>query len=238
MKTLLIVTICILTSPFLKANNMIDTLQTLIHSKDSLNIIKFVEENPQVLEMEDKNGSTGFMLIAYSGLESVFQKAIEVKKSYSFHEAIVAGKESIFRKYIDEDNSLINSYSKDGFTAISLAAFFNQTAIAILLLEKGADPNLQATNPSKVNALHAAVAKENLELCKKLIDFGVNVNSVQTQNVTALHSAAHRGNLKLVQLLVENGAEIEKKMDNGDTPVSIAERDQHQNVLEYLLNNR
>ncbi|MFC3972618.1 ankyrin repeat domain-containing protein [Maribacter confluentis] len=51
-----------------------------------------------------------------------------------------------------------------------------------------------AKNPSKVNALHSAIAKENHELCKLLIEYGVDVNTVQMQNVTALHSAVHRGN--------------------------------------------
>ena len=85
-----------------------------------------------------------------------------------------------------------------------------------------------------MNALHSAVAKENYELCKLLIEYGVNVNAAQMQNVTALHSAAHRGNLKLVRLLVENRAEINLKMDNGDTAISIAENDGHKEVKVYL----
>lgn len=54
------------------------------------------------------------------------------------------------------------------------------------------------------------------------------------QNVIALHSAAHRGNLKLVMLLVTHGAEINVKMDNGDTAISIAERDGYKEVKAYL----
>jgi len=217
---------------------MIDSLKSELSKKDITNVIALIASNPEVLEATDENGSSGFMLIAYSGLEPILHKAIELKQSYSFHEAIVAGKEIIILEYINEDGSLTNSYSRDGFTPLSLAAFFDKTEIAILLLEKGANPNLQATNPSKVNALHSAVAKENLELCEKLIDFGVNVNAAQMQNVTALHSAAHRGNLKIVQLLVENGAKTERTMDNGDTAFTIAKRDGHQDVFEYLMSTK
>lgn len=103
---------------------------------------------------------------------------------------------------------MINTHSDDGFSLLSLAAFFDQTEIAKSLIEFGADPNLSAKNPSRVNALHSAVAKENYELCMLLIEKGANVNAVQMQNVTALHSAVHRGNLDLVKLLVENEASI------------------------------
>ncbi len=214
---------------------MIDSLQTLIQAKDSTEIVKFIEENTTVLEMRDKNGSSGFMLLAYSGITSAFEKAIKLKSTFSFHEAIVAGKISILKGYSDSQiRSLANTHSDDGFTPLSLAAFFDQSAIASLLLEKDADPNLHATNPSKVNALHSAVAKENYELCEKLIDAGADVNAVQTQNVTALHSAVHRGNLEMVKMLVRNGADIRSKMENGDDAFTIAKRDKHLDVLQYL----
>jgi ankyrin repeat protein len=88
---------------------------------------------------------------------------------------------------------------------------------------------------SNVNALHAAVAKNNYELCKLLIENGADVNISQMQNVTPLHSAAHRGNLSIVQLLVNHGATIEAKMDNGDNAMIIATRDKHQEVINYLF---
>jgi ankyrin repeat protein len=47
------------------------------------------------------------------------------------------------------DKSYANQYSNDGFTPLSLSAFFNQTEIEKLLLENGADPNLHATNLPK-----------------------------------------------------------------------------------------
>jgi ankyrin repeat protein len=228
--------IALIASSTLYANDMIDTLKTHIKSKEADKIVALITEHPEVLDKQDENGSSGLLIIAYSGVDTAFSKAKELKKSFTFHEAIVCGKEDSVVDFLAKDKSYANRYSIDGFTPLSLAAFFNQTGIAKLLLENGADPNLQATNPSKVNALHSAVAKENYELCKLLIEYGVNVNATQMQNVTALHSAAHRGNLKVVKLLIESGADINLKMDNGDTAISIAERDGHQEVKVYLEN--
>lgn len=221
-------------STTINANDMIDSLKAHIKNKEADSIIAMITKYPEVLNEKDENGSSGLLIIAYSGIEDAFNMAKEIKKSFTFHEAIVCGKIDLVNDSISHDKSIVNQYSVDGFTPLSLAAFFDQTEIALLLLKNGADPNLHATNPSRVNALHSAVAKENYVLCKELIDHGVNVNATQTQNVTALHSAAHRGNIELVQLLVENEAEVNFKMDNGDTAISIAERDGHTKVQEYL----
>lgn len=234
--TLIFCTLIGLTS---KSDNMIELLKIHIKNKGVDKVISFITENPEVLSLKDDNGSSGLMIIAYSGLEKAFERAIELKKSFSFHEAIVCAKNEIVKDYLDKtDLDLKNTYSSDGFTPLSLAGFFNQTEIAKLLIEKGADPNLSAANPSKVNALHSAIAKENYELCEILLKKGANVNAVQMQNVTALHSAVHRGNLNLVKLLVENGALIGLKMDNGDTALIIAKREGHKSIGEYILNKQ
>ncbi len=217
---------------------MIELLKMHLQNKEVEKIISFIEENPEVLNVKDENGSSGLMIIAYSGLEKAFERAIDLKKTFSFHEAVVCGKINIVKDYLDKpDFDLMNTHSNDGFTPLSLAGFFNRTEIAKSLIELGADSNLSATNPSKVNALHSAIAKENFELCKLLIENGANVNAVQMQNVTALHSAVHRGNLDLTKLLVENNASIPAKMDNGDTALIIANREGHQEIAKYLLKN-
>lgn len=214
---------------------MIELLKQHVQNKESEKAIVLLEKHPEILNLEDENGSSGLMIIAYSGMEDVFKKAIGLKKHFSFYEAIVVGKAEIVTSYLKQSEpDLPNTRSSDGFTPLSLASFFNKTEIATLLVEYGADPNFAASNPSKVNALHSAVAKENFELCRLFIEKGVDVNATQTQNVTALHSAVHRGNLELTKLLVTNGAEVDSKMDNGDTPLIIAEREGHDHIAAYL----
>jgi len=239
MKPLVSLFLCLVLSVPFKTTPMIELLKTHIQNKDTDTLIRFIRENPDVLEQTDTNGSSGLLLIAYSGLEAAFETAIATKKTFTFHEAIVCGKLEIVMHYITEDSSdIINRYSSDGFTPLALASFFNRTPVAKFLAQKGADPNLSATNPSKVNALHAAVAKENMELCVLFIEMGANVNATQTQGVTPLHSAVHRGNLQLTQLLVTHGALIELQMDNGNTALSIAQAENHNAIARYLLEKK
>lgn len=213
---------------------MIETLKLHLQQKDESILIEWLGEHPEVLKEEDENGSSGFMLIAYGGLLQVLETAIKIKADFSFHEAIIAGRQDLVECLLEGDSSLVNAYSTDGFAPLSLAAFFDRMEIAEILLRFNANPNLHAINPSKVNALHSAVARRNGALCEILLAHGADVNAVQMQQVTALHSAVHRGDLSLVELLVAAGANLTAKMENGDTPLSIAKREGHQQVAKYL----
>lgn len=215
---------------------MLSELQSLIKEKRTDRIKELVHSSPDILDQVDESGATGFMIMAYAGLAELRELAISEKKSFSFHEAIVAGHLERVQEYLEtSDEALANEFSPDGFAPVALAAFFDQDDIAKYLLLKGGDTNLSARNPSKVNALHAAVAKENYGLCQLVLEnYGAKVDSVQSQNVTPLHSAVHRGNLELVQLLVSHGASIHMKMDNGDTALTIAENEGHSEILRLL----
>jgi FOG: Ankyrin repeat len=182
----------------------------------------------------DINGASGLQLIAYSGIEEIFIISNQSQEEFYFPRGNNCGKLDLVKILLEKQNNLLNLHSNDGFTPLSLAAYFNQSEIFIFLLENGASPNLQATNASRVNALHSVIAKDNLELCKLLFQHGADPNIPQIQNVTALHSATHRGNIDLVKLLVSNGANINSKMDNGDTAYSIAVKEKRADIIKYL----
>lgn len=217
------------------AMNNIDSLKAMLAEKDTISVGKFIEAHPQALGETDSNGTTGLLLIAYHGNSApLLARAISLAPALNFYEAIVAGRIEQVRKELHDNNRLLNAYGPDGFTPIALACFFEQYDVAKMLLDAGADPDIAANNISKVNALHAAVAKNNAPLCALLIQMGANVNAPQMSNVTALHSAAHRNNLEIVTLLVENGADVDAKMDNGDTALMIAVREGKAKVSGYL----
>ncbi len=213
---------------------MINELKEHLKSRDEATLGAFLEKHPEVLDQTDDSGATGFVLIAYNQLPAVFAQALALKADFNLYEAIISGQPDLVKSRLAAEPSLLNRHSPDGFTPVALAAFFGHPGIAKSLIKEGADPNIAAANPSKVNALHAAVARGEVPLCELLIKHGADVNQPQNQGVTALHSAAHQGNLALVKLLVENGADLTLKMDNGDDALAFAERDGHAEVVAYL----
>jgi ankyrin repeat protein len=215
---------------------MIHLLKTHSKNKDTNQIISLINSNPEILDLKDHYGSSGLMIIAYNKLDKVLEQALDLKKKLSFHEAIVCGKIEVVKDYLKKYKSEeINELSQDGYPPLCLAALFNQTEIAKLLIQHKANVTLIARNVSRVTALQSAVAKENYELCSMLLEAGANPNVPQIQNATALHSAVHRGNLALCKLLIENGAFTSIEMNTGETAMSIAESKGNQEIKAYLM---
>lgn len=209
-------------------------LSPLLQARNEADITAFIKANPTVLHQKGENGVSGLMLIAYHRLPGVMAEVPKLTDNFTFHEAITYGLLAEVKAALAADSALLDQYSSDGFTPVCIAAFFSQEAVAQLLLDTGANPNLAANNPAKVAPIHAAVAANHIGLVELLIQHKADVNAKQTQGVTALHSAAHRGNLPIVQMLLAAGADKTAKMDSGETAYDYAKKDGHEGVAEYL----
>ncbi|MFT6337380.1 MAG: ankyrin repeat protein [Saprospiraceae bacterium] len=208
------------------------TILQLISDRNETAIISHIKENPAALEVKDENGASVFATLAYHGLSQAFEFACSVKEIFSFHESVISGRKDDLDTHLQQND--INLKSDDGFTPIALAAFFNHTEIATQLLYQGADPNINADNPSNVNALHAAVARENQDLVTLFLNHNTDVDATQMQGVTPLHSAVKRGNLDLVKLLITYGANVDLPMTNGDNALKIAVDENHNEIVNFI----
>jgi len=120
-----------------------------------------------------------------------------------------------------------------GATPFWRAAQSDDVTVMKLLKENGADP-LLATNDKTTPLMVAAGvgwsdgqshgsqsdAPEAIRLC---MEWGGDVNAVNSVGYTALHGAAFRGANDAVKLLVEKGARMDVKNQEGRLPVNMAE---------------
>jgi len=74
--------------------------------------------------------------------------------------------------------------------------------------------------------LHYCLIENKLELVKKLIEIGANVNTVEMSGATPLLHSVRINNLEMALLLVNNDASVDLKDNNGESVVS-----------ELVLNN-
>ncbi|HEV8248598.1 MAG TPA: ankyrin repeat domain-containing protein [Gaiellaceae bacterium] len=102
-----------------------------------------------------------------------------------------------------------NEFASDGFTPLTLAAFFNQPEAVRLLLDSGADVHQRARNEQiQVLPIHSAAADGgSVEIVRMLLDAGADVNATQPGGFRAIDAARQEGNEELEQLLLERGAE-------------------------------
>jgi cytohesin len=121
-----------------------------------------------------------------------------------------------------------------GFTLLHYAAMDGRHEIAKLLLEHGADPNIQDNNGR--TPLHWAAWKGHLEVVELLLEHGADPNVQDYGGMTPLHYAA-TGHLEVVELLLEHGADPNIKNNNGWTPLHYAAKNCRVGVVRVLLDH-
>lgn len=182
-----------------------------------------INQNPSLAEGKTEQGISLLQFAAYCRNMEAVRILREHKSHISVFEAVTLGESKTVEQLLNEKPERINHYSVDGFTLLGLAAFFGHLELAQGLLDKGADPNKAANNAFRVTPLHSACAMANLKMVELLLQKGADVNAKQMQEVTPMHSTAHNGQTALVQLLADNGADLNATMENGQTPLVMAE---------------
>lgn len=83
--------------------------------------------------------------------------------------------------------------------------------------------------------LHAAVAKEQVELVSDLISTEINVDEKNQDGDTALYLAVKWNNEEIVKRLINVGANVNAKNNDGNTPLHKAVNVQNENIIMLLI---
>ena len=137
-----------------------------------------------------------------------------------------------------------NDAIPDGTKVLTIAASKRGYAAAIALLEGGADPNV--ADSAKATPLHVAAEAGALDLVKKLLAKGANVN-LQTAPVkekgffvvpgeqTPLLLAARSDRVDVMRVLIEAGANISLKAEDGASLLLAASASGHVQAAKYAF---
>lgn len=97
-------------------------------------------------------------------------------------------------------------------TPLHRAIARQDVAMAELLLSAGSSPDTSVGHRGEYSdsrpALHAAVAKKNLELVNLLLAYKVDLTARDTYSQTALHDAAAAGQAEIAAALIKAGADV------------------------------
>jgi ankyrin repeat protein len=129
-----------------------------------------------------------------------------------------------------KNNAEVNVVSDDGQTPLFRAAYKEQVTYAREILRRGANPNLNPSNPEDGTVLLWAVSTGDLELVRMLLSHEANINSPGV-----LHSAINH--IHIMDYLIKEGADINKKGAWGSTALHMAAYKCEKDVVEFLVNN-
>jgi len=127
----------------------------------------------------------------------------------------------------------------EGETALLEAMHSNNVDLALLLLRKGADPDLEAP---LVDAIQRYSIGADPTMFVALLDHGANPNAkVNTRDMTStfrettpLIEAALAGNYTYAKLLLEHGADPSTVLDDGTSATSMAVKNGHQDLVDLI----
>ncbi|PNP78935.1 hypothetical protein FNYG_07800 [Fusarium nygamai] len=169
-----------------------------------------------------------------------WRKMIEtlVYSKGSWYEAFIEDEDQLFYASWSGDQNcvkwLIDSAAKADSPAWNLgpalhfAANFGHLETVALLLQEGADVNLEVLGQT---LLTSAVEAGHIDVIALMIKQGADVNARRGSRNDALSIASTTGRLDIMELLIEHGADV-----NG-YPLHLASRHGHLSIAMYLVKN-
>ena len=122
--------------------------------------------------------------------------------------AAMLGDVSYIRDALARDSALANEEDTNHYRPLTGAAETNDIALATLLLEHGANPNLPEEGAPRGHALWTAVHHRRRELVKLLLAHGADPNAMVESSGTPMMRA--EGDRELTELLKSHGGTLEQ----------------------------
>lgn len=194
-----------------------DLLEEYIVTGNAIELYALLNSNPKLAIQKTSQQISPLLLCCYYKKPELADIILKHVPEVSIFEAAALGKNDHITNIVAENPGLIHEFSDDGFTPLSLAAYFGNEDVVRNLLLSGADPNIPSKNGFSVYPIHSAVASNYTMIAKMLLEAGADINVVQKSGATPLHSAAHNGNIELLIVLLEAGAIVDAKMEDGKT---------------------
>uniref|UniRef100_L2FBA5 Nacht and ankyrin domain protein n=1 Tax=Colletotrichum fructicola (strain Nara gc5) TaxID=1213859 RepID=L2FBA5_COLFN len=119
--------------------------------------------------------------------------------------------------------------------ALQAAAFNGHSDVVQLLLNKGANANVQCGEYG--NALQAASYRGHLDVARLLLEEGAIINAQGGRFETALQAASKSGHLDVVGLLLHKDANVNIQGEANGNALAAASSGGHIRIVELLLNH-
>lgn len=213
---------------------------TAARTGDAARVKELLKQNRRLLTARDWLGNTALIMAVNSGQRAVAELLFKAGVQPDIHEAAAIGQTSRVAELLEQNASLLDAYSAEGFTPLGLAAHFGHAETLWLLMSHGANVNAVARHPLEVTPLHAALFGRQSDTARLLIRHGADVNARRggkgwpRAGWTALHYVAAFGMIELIEPLLARRADLNALDDAGCTPVQAALENQQELAADIL----
>ncbi len=211
---------------------------------DKIEVVKLLVQNGADANVKQSNGHTPLHTAASYGAYDVVKYLVDkTDKSILNNFKQTPLHLAAFKKHI----GIVELLVKKGFSVNAPDKYFITPFMYaarngfVNILRCMIESNGECVNFSCVgslSALYQSVMKQKLPVVKYLVTNGAEIDAQNNEyEFTALHEACWIGNMEIVEYLVDKGADVTIKEKEGNTPISIAARKGHLEVVEFLLEN-
>ena len=206
----------------------------VVRAGDISRLQALLANNPGLANVRNDRGHSAVLIAQYHRRPDAVAALLAAGPDLDIFDAASVGRTERVAELLDNDPSLVNAYSSDGFYPLGLAAFFAHPDTVRLLLSRGADVAQVAHNAMKVQPLHAAAAGRSFEAVKLLVDAGAPVNGKQEKGWAPLHEAVRQGNADMTTYLLAHGADPKLQNDDGTSAIGLAAKEGRHDMLKLL----
>lgn len=216
------------------------TIFDAIRTGDPARVKRKLTREPEALAERDAEGLSPLMRALYEGHQEIARVLLARGAKIDVFEAAALGDTAALERLLRRSPKRATAYSKDGFTALHLAAFFGHAEAVALLLDHGADIHARSENRRfpTVTPLHSAAAGRRTEAALALLERGADPNLTQAGGWTPLHWAAANGDLVLCKALLKHRAKRHAMADDRTRPLDFAIENRHPEVVRLLRGGR
>jgi ankyrin repeat protein len=119
--------------------------------------------------------------------------------------------------------------SRNGDTALMIAAYKGNKDVVAAMLEKGAQ-----VNQTGWTALHYAASTGNNDIVRMLLEKSAFIDAESPNKTTPMMMAARGGHILTVKLLLDEGADATLRNELGLSAIDFAARNNHKDIAEGL----
>lgn len=166
----------------------------------------------------------------YKGISKLL--ATKVKNGMQIHAWVASRQEDAKKQALYEHLMQRKSQGSTATTGLRWAVSEGRLVRVLAILKNGADIN--AEDVGGCTALTTGGWMGQLVTVQLLLENGADVNRCERSGRSALHMASEHGYYDIMQMLVEHSANIDICI-YGFTPMLLAAKNRHSEVLKYLV---
>ncbi|MCK3683104.1 ankyrin repeat domain-containing protein [Maribellus sp. YY47] len=224
--------------PNITSNDGVTPLHNLSRSTNDLAIFQYFIDKGVNPNSVDKEGNTPLLNAASRNKQEVVKYLAEKTENINHtnnegHSALtlaIQNNNGNVVNYLISEGAQTNILDKKGnnlayylFDTRGNPRDFDEKVKALL----AAGFNFKTKQPDNSTIWHLAIAKNNLELLKKVLDFGADINAKDKQGNTVLHYTAMKSsNAEALKFLIANGADIKSTTEFGETAYDLAQENE------------